>query len=499
MRKLNVLRIMGFALILASTVRAQTPPGVNNAELKGDYAFTFNGMTTGGGGASTVFAAVGRFTADGAGNLTNGELDANGVGPQEMLTAQALTGTYSIGADHRGVMNWNIPGGGVLAFAMMANGNAKCVEIDAGGGHGTVGSGTIEKSDPSAFNTANITGGYAFGIAGLDGWNNRTAMAGYLFSNGGGAFIDGEVDVNQSGRFTTLHAYAASYSVSDTTSGRGTMILPPVAGGVPQSLNMVFYMVNAGKLFAMEIDPVTIQTPLLSGEILQQQAPTGGFSSASLNSGMVIYLTGQAAGCNGTGLAPNVVAGLLTADSIGTLTLTYDKNCGGAPTSATGLPGTYSMESNGRAAITVGGSYVAAYLVNTNQAFLIVPDSTVLFGFGESQAAGPLTNSAVMGRYAGSATTPATLGVVIFSGEFTAGGASPAGSISGIEDIGSPSGASSGVGANANYSISPSPTNGRGTIAGSIGGNGILYVISTSKFVVVSMSDANPAILIFEQ
>jgi hypothetical protein len=36
---------------------------MNNAELNGNYAFTFNGMTTGGGGGSTVFAAVGKFTA----------------------------------------------------------------------------------------------------------------------------------------------------------------------------------------------------------------------------------------------------------------------------------------------------------------------------------------------------------------------------------------------------------------------------------------------------
>jgi hypothetical protein len=37
-----------------------------------------------------------------------------------------------------------------------------------------------------------------------------------------------------------------------------------------------------------------------------------------------------------------------------------------------------------------------------------------------------------------------TLAVTIFSGEFTANGASPVGSISGTEDIGAPSGASSG-------------------------------------------------------
>src|SRR6266852_3232069 len=128
MRKQNVLRIVVLMLVLASAVRAQTAPGVNNVEMKGDYAFSFNGMTTGGSGASTPFAAVGRFTADGAGNLTNGELDANGFGPMEKAVAQTFTGTYSIGMDNRGVMNLNIPGGGTLAFAMMANGNAKLVE-----------------------------------------------------------------------------------------------------------------------------------------------------------------------------------------------------------------------------------------------------------------------------------------------------------------------------------------------------------------------------------
>src|SRR5260370_7858968 len=117
-------------------------------------------MATGGRGGSTPFGGVGRFTADGAGNLTNGELDANGVGAMEKAVAQTFTGTYSIGADQRGVMSLNIPGGGTLAFAMMANGNAKLVEIDAGGGHGTVGSGSVENADTTPFTTAQIARHY---------------------------------------------------------------------------------------------------------------------------------------------------------------------------------------------------------------------------------------------------------------------------------------------------------------------------------------------------
>src|SRR3989475_3638278 len=136
MRKLNALLILCFALLFASTVQGQTNTGVNNAELNGNYAFTFSG-TTGNGSVSSVFAAVGRFTADGAGNLTNGELETNGVGARAALVAQSFTGTYSIGADNRGVMTLNISGSSAkFAFAMTASGSAQLIEFDASGGAG---------------------------------------------------------------------------------------------------------------------------------------------------------------------------------------------------------------------------------------------------------------------------------------------------------------------------------------------------------------------------
>jgi hypothetical protein len=500
MRKLNVLLMLCFGLVFSSAVRAQGTSGVNDAELKGDYALTFNGMTTGGSGASTPFAAVGRFTADGAGNLTNGELDANGVSAMEKAVAQTFTGTYSIGADHRGVMSLNIPGGGTLAFAMMANGNAKFVEVDASGGHGSVGSGSMEKMDTTAFNTARIIGDYAFGAAGLDQSNNRTAMAGRLTANGSGMFSNGAADVNQSGAFTTLNVFAASYTVTDTATGRGIVNLPAFLGGAPQNLDFVFYVVNAGKLFAMEMDAVSPLTPLLNGMFLQQQTPLGGFSSTSLNGNTVMYLTGRTICPGGASAAPNVVAGLLSTNGVGIANLTYDQNCGGGSSSVTGLAGTYDLTSNGRAAFRLGGDYIAAYLVSSNQAFFIVPDGSVLFGFGEAQAAGSFTNTAVTGTYAGLAETPAALGVSIFSGEFTADGASPTGNLTGVEDIGAPSGPSLGVAANATYSISAAPTDGRGTTSGgNAGTSGVLYVVSPSKFVVLSLTDPNPAVLIFER
>src|SRR5713101_2424126 len=315
MKKLMALLIGCFASLFALAMRAQSAPGVNNAELNGDYAFTFNGIT-GNGGVSSVFAAVGRFTADGAGNLTNGELDNNGVAAGG-LSAQSFTGTYAIGADHRGVMTLKI--GAKLAFAMTANGNAQFIEFDAVGGSGTIGSGTMEKVDPTAYSTAKITGDYAFGVSGFDNSNNRAAMVGRFTSDGAGTLTNGVGDVNAYGSSSSLAFTSANYTVSNTATGRGAMTLTFLYGESPATLNFVFYIVNAGKLFAMERDAVTSSTPLLNGVVLQQQSPAGGFSNASLNGGMVIYLTGQAVCGTGTRLAQNVIVGLLTGNSNGAL------------------------------------------------------------------------------------------------------------------------------------------------------------------------------------
>jgi hypothetical protein len=276
------------------------------------------------------------------------------------------------------------------------------------------------------------------------------------------------------------------------------MTLPGVLGVPPQNLNFAFYVVNAGKMFAMEIDAVTAMTPLLNGAMLQQQFPVGGFATGAMNGNTVVYLTGRTICAGATTPGSDVIAGLLSTNGVGIATLTYDQNCEGTSASAS-LTGTYDVTGSGRAAFRVGGAYIVAYLVSSNQGFFIVPDGPAWSGFGEAQAAGSFSNSTVMGRYAGSTTTPATLGVTIFSGEFTADGAIPTGNITGVEDIGAPSGPTLGAAVNAAYSISASPTNGRGTVSGGIGGNAIVYVVSPSKFVVLSLSDPNPAVLIFER
>src|SRR3989475_8636176 len=396
-------------------------------------------------------------------------------------------------------MTLNIPGGAKLAFAMMANGNAQFIEMDATGGTGTIGSGTMEKVDTTAYSTARITGDYAFGAAGFDNGNNRAAIEGRFTSNGTGTLTSAAGDVNAYATTYSMNFRAGNYTVSNTATGRGTMQLAFTFGGTPDTLNFVFYVVNSGKLFAMESDTVSNATPLLNRVVVQQHTPAGGFSNASLNGDMVIYLTGLST-CTNVPNVPKAGAGLLTANGSGAFSLTYDENYCRAPNGFSDAAGTYSVAGNGRTSITLGGFSLVAYLVNVNQIFLFVSDPNVLFGFGEPQAASSFSNSALNGTYAGYATNPAAFAVTVFSGEFAADGATPTGNMTGTEDIGAPTGPVSGQAFKATYSVTPSPTNGRGTmtVSSGTGGNAVIYMISASKFVAVSLNDPNPAVLNFE-
>jgi len=141
--------------------------------------------------------------------------------------ALAFTGTYSIGADNRGVMNLNIPGGGTLAFAMLSNGNAKFVEVDASETTGPSAREPWRRWMPPPLGTAKITGDYAFGLSGQDQSNNHTAIVGRFNANGMGLLMNGAADENMSGRFSTMNLFAGTYMVTDTATGRGVLNLAP--------------------------------------------------------------------------------------------------------------------------------------------------------------------------------------------------------------------------------------------------------------------------------
>src|SRR6185437_14685069 len=74
-----------------------------NATFKGQYAFSFSGSDN----SNEFFSVAGSFTADGAGNLTNGLDDFNAFASSGVVSSAqpaAFTGAYSIGPDGRGTI-----------------------------------------------------------------------------------------------------------------------------------------------------------------------------------------------------------------------------------------------------------------------------------------------------------------------------------------------------------------------------------------------------------
>ena len=86
------------------TAPAWADEGFTKRDFKGDYAFHLDGVLTSPGApvVTAYDAAVGRFTADGAGHITQGtrSVNANGKNFEETFTC-----TYDINSDGTGSAN----------------------------------------------------------------------------------------------------------------------------------------------------------------------------------------------------------------------------------------------------------------------------------------------------------------------------------------------------------------------------------------------------------
>jgi len=484
----------------------------NNAQLRGDYTFIFDGFRA---GSSAAYAAVGRFTADGRGGLRQGEMDANSAGASVVRHGASFTGTYSVDADHRGSMTWVVANGALtFALALTRNGNAEFVGAESGSGFGLVGSGTIIKADVADFSTAAISGDYAFGFSGFNISNRRTGLAGRFTANGAGVLTNASADLNEYSATQPVTFRSATYACFDTHSGRGAIRLDAVVGRRLRHFGFAFYMANAGTLLALRSDTVTRSAPLLHGSVLHQNTPPAGFRNADWKGDLVLFLTARTtcgsgwlalemlkgllqAGCGmQTQPGPVVLAGLLSADGRGKLALTFDQNCGGVHASVTNLPGSYQVGSNGRTLITTRPYQAVAYLIDSRHAFMLGTDSSGLLEARDGSGPTPDLKS---GLYAGRAAAPASPSALVFTGRFNAAGNSPTGTLRGTEDIDSAPGTVRGSTFAASYSFASASTRGRGMLSSGSEQIAVMYVVSPDKFVAIPLHDPNPAVWVFER
>jgi len=368
------------------------PGPTDNARLSGYYVFSVGGFDVSG-----LFVAAGEFLSDGKGNISGGLMDINQTDTGSSPTNPSFTGTYYVGQNGLGYMTFNLSFGGSrsFAFSMLSGGNANIIEFDDSTGgfvNGTAhNSGMLLQQDTSA-SVGSITGGYAFGFAGVDASKNRFGVAGFFDADGAGNITNGAQDSDDAGTLGTNVPFTGAYTIAG--NGRGTATI----GNSDYS----FYVAKATttqptQLLTVGIDPfVPGGNPLLSGSIMQQA--NSGFTNASFNAASVFEITGLDAS-----IAESQV-GVFTGNGAGGFSLNSDQNSGGTLTSPSGTGG-YSVAANGRVTLSGSGfqnSQPVLYMVNSNQAFVIGTDTAVSFGSMTPQQSG----FALSGTYAGGSLPP---------------------------------------------------------------------------------------------
>jgi hypothetical protein len=173
----------GFPSEYVGDVFAQQNVSFGTTSLNGSYAFSLSGTSASGG-----LASAGRFTADGAGNISNVVADENNSGTVTLLPkgTGTVTGTYTVDANHLGggTLAWTDPAVATRTFSfifyLISPTKAVFQETDSN----FTSDGTFSSQTPITL--ATLAGDYALGLSGAN--NDEQQFVGQLTLTSGGSF-----------------------------------------------------------------------------------------------------------------------------------------------------------------------------------------------------------------------------------------------------------------------------------------------------------------------
>jgi hypothetical protein len=347
-----------------------------NAALQGSYAFSMAGKFTSTAVTNPFFLRAGSFTADGSGILSAGNEDLN---QSSGVTTVPFTGTYSIGPDGRGTLQFCEHTSVVCSVAattvsfrivVLSPQKVQIIQFEVG----ATASGEMVSQAPSVFNDAGLSGTYTFNFSGVSSGSAAESMVGEFFADGlGGINLKtspqaGEMDVNDGVTLTHLFIQNTStYSIG--ADGRGTATL--VTSG--PTLNFNFYMVSANAAKFIERDSISV----LTGNASKQQS-SNPWGASTLNGNIVL----ETSGTDSSGGIADLIG--FTASNVansGTLTAVFiDENSSAVtPPPAGSLLGTYTFDStgSGRGTLNIPNhSYVFYMIAPAPSAAAVVQETT---------------------------------------------------------------------------------------------------------------------------
>ena len=351
-----VLTASGNAVILQfdnfaaawGNVSPQDPGAFQNPQ--GNFAFQLSGLDTSGG----PIAEVGRFAADGAGHISNGQEDTNDSGA---VSNGTFTGSYTSPlSSGRGTATLHNSDGTTSQFSyyIVTGNQINLVSLDFVPAF----LGVAQLQNNQTFSNASVTGFYVFSENGFTTQGLYSA-AGVFFANGSGTLSQGRQDINENGTVTENQTTSGTYSVA--ASGRGTATI--------DTFPYVFYMVSPSQAYFMNIDANAVLTRTI------QSQPAIQFSTSSFQGNFNLLLDGENL------INTNVLAmsGQMFADGAGTLTGNEDVNDGGILSANVPLNGTYSVDVDGRGTGSINGPNgtltLHFYMVSFDSAVFVETDS----------------------------------------------------------------------------------------------------------------------------
>lgn len=278
-----------------ATIAPPPPAGkYSTASLNGTYAFVTNGeVITSGGTSATSFARTGSFIANGSGGITGGVYDvvnaggASSSGPIAILSGS----TYTVNADGRGTLTFNINSNGVpttvnFGIVLTSTKDGLMMDETATNNQASTGSGNFVLQDTASFATA-VTGSYVFDFSGVDSSVAPESLVGQ-FAASAGVITSGIEDANDNFTLSSgsVSGSFAADPANSATSGRGTATI--------DGQTYAFYVVGSTRIRFISMNSGGIG-PMLTGDAVSQPtvpaAPSGSFAflvaGASANGGLI--------------------------------------------------------------------------------------------------------------------------------------------------------------------------------------------------------------------
>jgi hypothetical protein len=300
------------------------------------FVFRLRGFSSSG----LPFGIIGRFFADGNGNVTNGLEDVNiaqADGSSVAFTKVAFTGSYNLDTSSHGVMTLTVttpswtatsppnppPTTMTFSFTLSLDGIfGGLIETDgAATPVAYVGSGDFQfQGNSKNFNTTRIVGSYVMSLAGTarvgasavnEGLVGRLDLAASTSSTG--TIANTSASDDQTGGPTTL---SGTYAIDDQTNGHGAFTL---TGGATHAVS--FYIGGPGRFYALRTDANLPGNEAILLGVVRFMPPTAPFDNTSMGSAVfrMLGITGSNS-ANGQGHASALVGKFVSGQRVGSST-----------------------------------------------------------------------------------------------------------------------------------------------------------------------------------